>query len=301
MLNRIIDLSLRNRLLVCIAAGVLLAAGVRAVGNIPIDAFPDTTPVQVQINTVAPSLNPLEVEQQITLPIELEIGGLPGLVNVRSVSKFGLSQVVATFDDDTHIYTARQLLSERLQTVDLPTGPQRPQLGPISTGLGEVFHYTMSSDNPERTLTELRELHDWVVKPELRKVPGVAEVNSWGGFEKQYHVVVEPERLIKFGLTFEDVFEALETNNKSVGGGQIVTAGESVLVHGLGLTTDVGQIGNIVVSSYDGAPVYVRDVAQVEIGAEIRRGAVTARGRGEEVLGDACAQSPIGARTRSTT
>jgi cobalt-zinc-cadmium resistance protein CzcA len=285
MLNRIIDLSLRNRLLVCIAAGVLLAAGVRAVGNIPIDAFPDTTPVQVQINTVAPSLNPLEVEQQITLPIELEIGGLPGLVNVRSVSKFGLSQVVATFDDDTHIYTARQLLSERLQTVDLPTGPQRPQLGPISTGLGEVFHYTMSSDNPERTLTELRELHDWVVKPELRKVPGVAEVNSWGGFEKQYHVVVEPERLIKFGLTFEDVFEALETNNKSVGGGQIVTAGESVLVHGLGLTTDVGQIGNIVVSSYDGAPVYVRDVAQVEIGAEIRQGAVTARGRGEAVLG----------------
>ncbi len=285
MLNRIIDLSLRNRLLVCIAAAVLFAVGIRAVGSIPIDAFPDTTPVQVQINTVAPSLNPIEVEQQITLPIELEIGGLPGLVNVRSVSKFGLSQVVATFDDDTHIYTARQLLSERLRTVDLPEGPERPELGPISTGLGEVFHYTMTSDNPERTLTELRELHDWVVKPELRKVPGVAEVNSWGGFEKQYHVVVEPKRLIKFGLTFEDVFAALEANNKSVGGGQIVTAGESVLVHGLGLTTDVGEIGNIVVSSYDGAPVYVHDVAQVEIGTEIRQGAVTAQGKGEAVLG----------------
>lgn len=285
MLNRIIDLSLRNRLLVCIAAAVLFAVGFRAVGNIPIDAFPDTTPVQVQINTVAPSLNPLEVEQQITLPIELEIGGLPGLVNVRSVSKFGLSQVVATFDDDTHIYTARQLLSERLQTVDLPEGPERPELGPISTGLGEVFHYTMSSDNPERTLTELRELHDWVVKPELRKVSGVAEVNSWGGFEKQYHVVVEADRLIKFGLTFENVFEALEANNKSVGGGQVVTAGESVLVHGLGLTADVGQIGSIVISSYDGAPVYVHDVAQVKIGAEIRQGAVTAQGNGEAVLG----------------
>ena len=192
MLNRIIDFSLRNRLLVCLLVVGLVAVGGRALTQLAIDAFPDTTPVQVQINTTASALNPLEVEQQITLPIELAIGGLPGMNNVRSVSKFGFSQVVATFDDSTSIYLARQLISERIQGVALSEGIPRPTLGPISTGLGEVFHYTVTSDNPQRTLAELRELHDWVVKPELRKVPGVAEVNSWGGFEKQYHVVVEP-------------------------------------------------------------------------------------------------------------
>ena len=157
---------------------------------LPVDAFPDTTPVQVQINTVAPALNPEEIEQQITLPIELSIGGLPGLNNVRSVSKFGFSQVVATFDDETKIIDARQYVFERINSVELPGGIERPQLGPIATGLGEVFHYVLRSDESSRTLEELRTLHDWVVKPELRKVSGVAEVNSWGGEVRQYHVVV---------------------------------------------------------------------------------------------------------------
>ena len=285
MLNWVISFSLRNRLLVCLLALALAAIGGRALSRLPIDAFPDTTPVQVQVNTSAPSLNPLEIEQQITLSVELAISGLPGLTNVRSVSKFGFSQVVATFDDQTSIYLARQVVSERLSGIDLPEGLAKPQLGPISTGLGEVFHYILTTSNPERSLTELRELHDWVVKPELRQVPGVAEVNSWGGFEKQFHVVAEPERLIKHGLTMEDLFAALEANNQTVGGGQVVSAGESALVHGIGLVTDVEQIGNIVLDTHDGTPIRVRDVAEVQIGHEIRRGAVTADGKGEVVLG----------------
>jgi cobalt-zinc-cadmium resistance protein CzcA len=285
MLDAIIRLSLRNRVLVCLLSLVLVAFGATALNRLAIDAFPDTTPVQVQVNTVAPALNPLEIEQQITQFVELSIGGLPGLQNVRSVSKFGFSQVVATFDDSVSIYLARQLVSERLAAVELPEGIDRPRLGPIATGLGEVFHYLVTTDNPERTLTELRELHDWVVKPELRKVRGVAEVNSWGGYEKQFHVIVEPERLIKYGLTFDDVFESLEANNRNVGGGRVVTGGEALLVHGLGLTTTVGQIGDIVVATHDGTPVRVRDLGRVQIDHEIRRGAVTADGAGESVLG----------------
>ncbi|MEI8063721.1 MAG: CusA/CzcA family heavy metal efflux RND transporter [Verrucomicrobiota bacterium] len=285
MLKWIIEFSLKNRLMVCILGIVLALIGVRTLTILPIDAFPDTTPVQVQINTTAESLNPEETEAQITLPVELAVGGLPGLVNVRSVSKFGLSQVVATFDDQTSIFKARQLIMERLMELELPEGLERPQLGPIATGLGEVFHYKVSTDNPKRTLTDLREIHDWVIKPELRKVPGVAEVNSWGGYEKQYHVIVDTDRLIKHQLTFEQLIEALEANNRNVGGGQIVRSGESLLVHGIGLTTDTTQIGNIVVVSHDGAPIRVRDVATVQIDHGIRRGATTADGKGEIVLG----------------
>jgi len=285
MLNWIIITSLKNRLLVCILAVVLLVVGGRTLSLLPIDAFPDTTPVQVQVNTTAAALNPQETEAQITLPVELAIGGLPGLQNVRSISKFGLSQVVATFSDDIDIFKARQLITERLQAVELPDGMARPQLGPIATGLGEVFHYVVRSSDPKRTPTELRVLQDWVVKPQLRKVPGVAEVNTWGGFEKQFHVVVETDRLIKYRLTFEDLIEALEANNQNVGGGQIVRGGESLLVHGVGLATNIQEIGAIVITAHDGTPVRVRDVATVKEDHEIRRGAVTADGRGEAVLG----------------
>ncbi len=285
MLNWIIDFSLNNRLLVCILAVALVVTGAWTLSVLPIDAFPDTTPVQVQINTTVASLNPQETEAQITVPVELAVSGLPGLQNVRSISKFGLSQVVATFDDRTSIFRARQLIMERLQTVELPEGIERPQLGPIATGLGEVFHYVIRSEDPNRTLTDLREIHDWVVKPELRKVPGVAEINSWGGFEKQYHVVTDTGQLIKYGLTLEELVEALQANNQNVGGGQIVRSGESLLVHGIGLTTNVEEIANIVIAAHDGTPVRVRDVATVQIDHEIRRGAVTADGRGEAVLG----------------
>src|SRR5512136_217050 len=285
MLNWIITFSLKNRLLVCVLALALVVIGGRTLSVLPIDAFPDTTPVQVQINTTAAALNPQETEAQITLPVELAISGLPGLQNVRSISKFGLSQVVATFDDSIDIFKARQLIMERLQAVELPEGLERPQLGPIATGLGEVFHYVVRSDNTNRTLTELREWQDWVIKPQLRKVAGVAEINTWGGFEKQYHVVAEPERLVKYGLTLEQLFEALQSNNQNVGGGQVVRNGESLLVQGLGLTTDTEQIGNIVITSHDGVPVRVRDVGTVQVDHEIRRGAVTGAGKGEIVLG----------------
>jgi len=285
MLNWIINFSLRNRLVICLISFILLLAGIRTAMRLPVDAFPDTTPVQVQINTVAPSLNPSEIEQQITFPIELEISGLPGLINVRSVSKFGFSQVVITFDDKTPIVLARQLVSEKLVSVDIPEGLERPTLGPISTGLGEVFHYIVRSDNPNRSLMELRELHDWVIRPELRKVQGVAEVNSWGGFEKQFHVIVETEKLIKYELTLENVAEALEANNQNVGGGQIIRNGEMLLVHGIGLVSSLEEISNIVIATRHGAPVKIQDVAEVRIGHEIRRGAVTANARGEALLG----------------
>ncbi|MFN2288280.1 MAG: efflux RND transporter permease subunit [Chromatocurvus sp.] len=286
MLSKLIEFALKNRLLVLMLFAVAAGLGMWRLTQLPVDAFPDTTPIQVQINTVAPALNPEEIEQQITLPVELSIGGLPGLVNVRSVSKFGFSQVVATFDDNTAITDARQYVSERINAVELSTGIDRPQLGPIATGLGEIFHYIVRSTNPSRTREELRTLHDWVIKPELRKVPGVAEVNSWGGEVRQYHVIVSPDALLKFGLTLDDVYAALEKNNNNVGGGLLTASGISRTVHGLGRVTNIRQIENIVVAAFRGSPVQISDIAEeVRIDHEIRRGAVTADGRGEVVLG----------------
>lgn len=295
MLNWIIDVSLRNRFVVLLAAVALAVAGGVAVLHLDIDAFPDTTPIQVQINTTAPALGPEEVEQQITFPIEQSLGGLPRLQIMRSVSKFGLSQVVVTFQDGTDIYFARQLVNERLGSVVLPPGIERPSLGPVATGLGEVYHYIVSlkgwnfegASEAERTekLTYLRTIHDWSIKPKLRTVPGVAEVNSWGGFEKQYQVRVDPEKLIKHKLTFAEVVEALEKNNKNTGGGGIQQNNQFLLVHGLGRTVNEEQIRNIVVTAEDGSPIRVKDVATVGIGQEIRRGSVTAMGRGEAILG----------------
>lgn len=295
MLNWIIDFSLRHRALVILAVLVFAAAGVVSLRHLDIDAFPDTTPVQVQINTVAPSLSPEEVERQITFPVEQAISGLPGLEMLRSISKFGLSQVVVTFDDGIDIYFARQLINERLNTVVLPDGITRPQMGPVSTGLGEVFHYVLTYEGvdistlpePKRIelLTNLRTTHDWVVKPQLRSVRGVAEVNSWGGYEKQYQVRIDPDRLIKHELTFDEVVEAVRANNRNVGGGTITEEKRLQLVQGVGRTVNAQQIENIVVTAQDGVPVRVRDVADVQVGHEIRRGTVTANGRGEAVLG----------------
>ena len=285
MFTSLIRFCLANRLLVFLFTALIIVAGFWAASRVPVDAFPDTTPIQVQINTVAPSLNGEEIEQQITLPVELEISGLPGLASVRSVSKFGLSQVVATFDDDTEITTARQYISEKLLTVELPDGVGTPQMGPISTGLGEIFHYVIRSSDGSRSLEELRTIHDWIIKPELRKVRGVAEVNSWGGLEKQYHVVVDPELLVKFDLALADVVEALERNNRNVGGGRVSVSGQDLLVHGIGRVTSIPEIEQIEIDSKASTPLRVTDVAKVQIGSELRRGAVTANGQGEVVLG----------------
>lgn len=285
MLDRLLGFSLENRVLVLLLFAAGCGLGLWRLTQLPVDAFPDTSPVQVQINTTAPALNAVEIEQQIALPIELAISGLPGLKNVRSVSKFGFAQVVAVFNDETSIYDARQFISERLTGVELSAGIDRPQLGPISTALGEVLHYVLRSENQDRDLTEIRELHDWVIKPELLKVPGVAEVNSWGGYEKQFHVIVNPEALVKYGLTLADIEEALARNNENVGGGQLERSGESILVHGLGRVTNSEEIAGIALLARGGQPLHVRDVAEVRVDHEIRRGAVTFQGEGEAVLG----------------
>ncbi len=283
MLNWIITWSLRNRFLVIVGAILFAGLGALALRQLDIDAFPDTTPVQVQINTTAPALSPEEAERQITFPIEQALGGLPRLENLRSISKFGLSQVVATFADGTDVYFARQVIAERLASVELPPGLDRPQLGPIATGLGEVFHYILSSESLD--LTELRTIHDWVVKSALRSVPGVAEVNSWGGNEKQFQVRIDPDRLVKHSLTFDQVVGALRANNANVGGGYIPRSGSTLLVHGLGRVSTLSEIGNVPITAIDGVPLRVRDVADVEIGHEIRRGGVTFDGKGEAILG----------------
>ena len=283
MLNWIIHWSLKHRALVLAGVLMLAAAGALALKYLDIDAFPDTTPVQVQINTVAPSLAPEEVERQITFPVEQAISGLPRLEQVRSISKFGLSQVVVIFEDGTDIYFARQLIMERLSTVEIPEGVPRPKMGPVSTGLGEVFHYVVTGQGKD--LTELRTIHDWVIKPSMRTVPGTAEINSWGGYEKQYQVRIDPVRLVKYGLTFGEVTEAVTQNNQNVGGGSLERSGAMLLVHGVGRTTNVEEVKGIVITAKDGVPIRVGDVADVVIGHEIRRGAVTADGKGEAVLG----------------
>jgi heavy metal efflux system protein len=283
MLNWVIDWSLRHRLLVILGTLAIAAAGGISLRHLDIDAFPDTTPVQVQVNTVAPALSPEEVESQITFPIELAISGLPSLELVRSISKFGLSQVVVVFEEGTDVYFARQLILERLSAVELPEGLPRPEMGPVSTGLGEVLHYVLTSADGD--LTDLHTIQDWIVKPALRRVPGTAEVNTWGGYEKQYQVRIDPRRLIKHGLTFREVVDSLQVNNVAAGGGSIESAGDMLLVHGLGRVRTLADIEGIVIAARAGVPILVRDVAEVVIGHEVRRGAVTADGKGEVILG----------------
>ena len=283
MLSRIIIWSIHHRLAVLLAWGAIAAAGVFAFLRLPIDAFPDTTPVQVQVNTQAPALSPLEVERQITAPVERAIAGLKGLHEVRSVSRFGFSQVTATFTENTDLYLARQVVAERLIGVELPAGIERPQLGPVATGLGEVFHYLVRGDGT--SLAELRTVHDWVIRPQLSSVPGVAEVNAWGGDERQVHVVVDPAALKARGLTLADLAEAIAAENANASGGTLEQAGEASLIQGVGLVSSREEVEAIVVAAPGGVPIRVGDVARVVEGREIRRGAVTADGKGEVVLG----------------
>ena len=283
MLTRLIDLCLRYRPIVLLATLVLAVVGVASLQKLPFDAFPDTTPVQVQVNTTAPALSPLEVERQITFPVEQAISGLPGLAEVRSMSKFGFSQVTAIFDDETDIYLARQVVSERLMAAELPEGVGRPALGPVATGLGEVFQYLVQSDT--LSAQELRTLHHWVIRPQMVQVPGVAEINTWGGYEKQIHVIVDPQRLVKHDLTLDDVARVMRHGNRNAGGGVLDEAGESQLIQGQGLVSGIPDIEAMVLANVDGTPIHLRDIAEVREDHEIRRGAVTAEGQGEAVLG----------------
>ena len=283
MLSRLIDVSLRYRGAVILITLLFAVGGALAFRALPFDAYPDTTPVQVAVNTVAPALSPLEMERQVTFPLEQAVSGMPGLQEVRSISKFGFSQIVAVFEDGTDVYLARQVVGERLQAVELPGTVERPTLGPVSTGLGEVFQYLVRSD--KLTPQELRTLHHWVVRPQMLQVPGVAEVNSWGGYEKQYHVVFDPLLLLKHELTLDDVAFALQRNNANVGGGVVDRGGEARIVQGIGLARGRHDVERIVVAAKGGVAIRIVDIGEVREGHEIRRGAVTAEGQGEAVLG----------------
>ncbi len=292
MLNRIIELSIRQRFAVLLAVFLLAALGIYNFGRLKIDAVPDITNVQVQINTSAPGFSPLEAEQRITFPVETAIAGLPGLKYTRSVSRYGLSQVTVVFEDGTDIYFARQLVNERLQSVRSNLPPTvEPALGPIATGLGEIFMYTIEAkpgavkpDGSRYTPQDLRTLHDWVVRPQLRNVPGVTEVNSVGGYRKEFVVAPYPSRLAGFGLTVEDVIEALKRNNANVGAGYVERSGSQFLIRLPGQAAGERDLAGIIVASREGVPIRIVDVADVRIGSEIRNGAATKDGR-EVVLG----------------
>lgn len=292
MFERLIRFAIAHRWLVMLAIAAVAALGVYSYQKLPIDAVPDITNVQVQINTSAPGYSPLEAEQRITYPVETAMAGLPNLQQTRSISRYGLSQVTVIFNDGTDIYFARQLVNERIQEAKdkLPPGAT-PAMGPTSTGLGEIFLWTVEADSTARkpdgnpyTPVDLRELQDWVIKPQLRNVPGVTEVNSIGGFVKEFRVAPNPTKLMSYGLTLADVVRALERNNDNVGAGYIEKRGEQYLVRAPGQARSVDDIANVVLTNVGGVPVRMKDVGQVDIGRELRTGAATANGE-EVVLG----------------
>ncbi len=294
MIASLLEFSLRQRILVIGLACLLSVAGLFAFQSIPIDAYPDVTNIQVQVLTDAPGLSPAEVERFITYPLELQMTGLPGLAEIRSLSKFALSQITVVFNDDVDIYFARQLVLERMIAAKerLPEGLD-PMMAPVSTGLGEVYQYYVegpgaTATDPkfvERELTDQRTVQDWVLRPLLKSVPGVIDVNGMGGFVKQYQVLVDPAKLRKFDLTLHDIYDAVSKNNANVGGNVLERHAERAIVRGLGLIKSVNDIESIVVKESGGTPVFVRDVAEVRIGHAVRHGAVVLNGEREVVAG----------------
>ena len=298
MLNAIVDASLRYKVLVIVAFLIVIGLGVQAFRQVPVDAFPDVTPIQVNVYTESPGLAAEDVEKLLTAPIEGALAGLPGVQEVRSVSLFGLSYVGVYFDDDVDIYFARRLVGEKLQDVKgrLPQGYGEPVLGPNSSGLGQVFWYTVESADKNLSTMDLRTLHDWTVRLILRTAPGVDDIITWGGDEKQFQVQIDPNALVKYKLSFKQVMEALTANNKQVGGQSINLGREQYLVRGLGLVSNVTDIGGIVVAERGGAPIRVRDVAKVVEAPAPRFGAVTRDGK-EAVLGMALSRVNENAKT----
>jgi cobalt-zinc-cadmium resistance protein CzcA len=284
MFDKFIRAILHQKLLVILGTVLLTVIGIIAWKQLPIDAFPDVTNVQVMILTKAPGLAAVDVEERVSYPIEQVMGGLPKVLQVRSLSKAELSQVVIIFEDGADTYWTRQIVSERLAIARerLPKGVD-PELGPISTGLGEILQYTVESEKHDPT--ELRTIQDWLIAPRLKPTSGVNEVNSFGGHVKQYQVLISPEKLLKFGLTASEVVEALERNNANAAGGIVVRGWEQFYLRGVGLLKDIPDIEKIVLKAQDGTPVYLRDVAEVVIGSEPRQGAVTRDGKGEVVAG----------------
>lgn len=292
MFERIIRFAINNRWLVMLAVVFMAAIGIYNYQKLPIDAVPDITNVQVQINTSASGYSPLEVEQRVTFPIETVMAGLPNLEQTRSLSRYGLSQVTVIFKDGTDVYFARQLVNQRIQEAkeNLPQGVS-PMMGPISTGLGEIYLWTVENepdakkpDGTPYTPTDLREIQDWIIKPQLRQVAGVTEINSIGGYAKEYHITPDPVKLSSYGLTLKEVIAAIDLNNNNVGAGYIERRGEQFLIRAPGQVRTLDDIRNTTLSNVDGVPIRVRDVAEVAIGRELRTGAATENGR-EVVLG----------------
>ena len=306
MIDALLRISIARRWIVMFLVLGAAVAGVWSYQRLPIDAVPDITNVQVQINTQAPGYSPLEVEQRITYLVETGVSGLPSIEYTRSLSRYGLSQVTVVFQDGTDIFFARNLINERLQQIksQLPGGIE-PEMGPIATGLGEIFLYTVHADETARQpdgqeydATALRTLQDWVIRLQLRQVPGVTEVNTIGGYEKQFHVTPDPARLLAYGLSFEDVVNAIEKNNANIGAGYIERNGEQFLIRSPGQVTDIPAIERVIVAHRGGVPITIRDVADVAYGKQLRTGAATRDGE-ETVLGTAVML--IGANSRTVS
>ncbi len=291
MLNQLVEASLRYKVLVLVGFALVVFLGIQAFREVPVDAFPDITPNQVSVYTESPGLAAEDVEKLLTVPIEASMAGLPGVEQVRSVSLFGLSYVAVYFKDNIDTYFARRLVGEKLTEARerIPQGYGEPTLGPNSSGLGQVFWYTIESADKKLSSMDLRTLQDWNVRLLLRTAPGVDDVTSWGGDEKQYQVRIDPGKLIKYGLTFKEVMEALTANNRQVGGQYVNLGQEQYLVRGLGLVSNTHDIGDVVVVTREGSPIYVRDIAEVKEGAALRFGAVTKDGK-EVALGIALAR-----------
>jgi cobalt-zinc-cadmium resistance protein CzcA len=285
MAQRIFEAALRNRLMTILLVVVFVAIGVRAMMLLPIDASPDVTPNVVQIATEAPGLDAVNVEKLITFPIEVSMRGLTGITEIRSISRFGLSSVQVYFNEHMDIYFARRLVMERLPSAAamLPPGYGPPQMTPVSTTLGEIFQFEVR--DPNRSLMELRSILDWQIAPRLKEVPGVVEINSYGGQLKTYELALHPDALVAYGLTLRDVFNALERNNRGAGGGYIVHNGEQEVIRGSGLIRTLDDVRNIVVGNRNGVPIYIRNLGHVQFAPMLRQGAVTHDGKGETVAG----------------
>ena len=284
-MHRLIDFSLRNKFLILVFTAVLVGFGIRAMLRLPIDAVPDVTPNQVLVLTRAPGLGPVEVERFITFPVETAMSGLPGITDIRSVSRFGLSAVYIYFEENLDLYFVRRLVMERLPDAReaIPAGLGAPAMGPISSGLGEIWQFEVRGEG--RSLMDLRSILEWDIAFKLRSVPGVVEVNSYGGELKTYEVQIDPDKLVSYNISLETVFDALEGNNANAGGAYLERAQEQYVIRGEGLVESIADIDNIVVAARDGTPVYIRNLGRTVLAPQVRQGAVTRDGRGEVVTG----------------
>jgi len=285
MLQKIVEFSVRQKY-VALAIAILMAiAGASAFMKIPINSLPDVTPIQVLIITKAGRYSPFDVEKLVSYPIETSMNGLPDIKEVRSISQFGLSAVTVEFEEGTDIFFARQMVSQRLQSIrdDLPDDISSPQLGPISTALGEIYQYVVAGT--DHSLSQLREIQDWLIAPQLKTIKGVTEINSFGGFVKQYEVIIQPGRLRNYGVGLQEVVEAIENNNSVSGGNYLEHNREQYIIRGFGQITNIDDIRNIIVANRDDTPVFIRDLGNVQEGTQIRQGGTTQNGKGEVVTG----------------